>query len=227
MIDYYRFPERRNIWGGAFNGQRFRIKIFHELVEILTPDFIVETGTHRGSTTEYLANIYKIPIYTVELEKRTYGFSVMRLKTYSNVKLHLGDSNSFLKGLLDSPEARAKQGLYYLDSHWKDELPIKNELQLIFSKNISSVVMIDDFKVPDDPGYGFDNYGYREALTLEYIEEILDEFNLHVFLPKCRSSDEDGSRRGCVVLADSKNAKLLSGLITIRAWNSVTEKVSI
>ena len=59
--------------------------------------------------------------------------------------------------------------------------------------------MIDDFKVPNDPGYIYDNYGPERALT----ETILPEEPLRgwtVFYPAVPSNEETGARRGSCVL---------------------------
>src|SRR5262245_36619534 len=54
-IEYALHPDRGIAWGGAFNGQRFRQNLFHNLVEKFAPVAIIETGTYHGTTTEFLA----------------------------------------------------------------------------------------------------------------------------------------------------------------------------
>jgi hypothetical protein len=66
--------------------------------------------------------------------------------------------------------------LFYLDAHWNDDLPLEEELELIFSVHPHAVVMIDDFQVPDDPGYQFDEYGPGKALTPALITPVVSEF---------------------------------------------------
>src|SRR5436190_4416368 len=46
--------ELQACWGGAFNGQEGRRALFVDLIERLKPAAIVETGTFRGSTTEWM-----------------------------------------------------------------------------------------------------------------------------------------------------------------------------
>ena len=75
----------------------------------------------------------------------------------------VGFSNGALNGL---------SGLtvfFYLDAHWNDDLPLADEIDIIFSRCPWAVVMIDDFEVPSDPGYQFDDYGPGKALVLGYI----------------------------------------------------------
>ena len=62
--------------------------------------------------------------------------------------------------------------------------------------------MIDDFQVPHDPGYGFDDYGPMcGRLTIDFIEDLIAEYDLSVCFPAFASVDETGSKRGCVILA--------------------------
>lgn len=78
MIDYYRFSESRESWGGPFNGQKFRQRMFLELVQRIGFSAIVETGTFRGTTTDHLYRSSQLPVYTVELNARYYGYAKLR-----------------------------------------------------------------------------------------------------------------------------------------------------
>jgi hypothetical protein len=60
--------------------------------------------------------------------------------------------------------------------------------------------MIDDFQVPFDPGYGYDDYGPGKALTFEYIAPAIAENGLCALYPATPSGEEDGMRRGCIIL---------------------------
>jgi hypothetical protein len=60
--------------------------------------------------------------------------------------------------------------------------------------------MIDDFEVPDDHGFGYDDYGPGKALNAAYIGPLVEAHDLAVFYPSARSQEETGHRRGCAVL---------------------------
>ena len=57
----------------------------------------------------------------------------------------------------------------YLDAHWAEELPLAEELCIVASAWTRCVVMVDDFQVPGDSGYAYDDYGPGLALTEDYL----------------------------------------------------------
>jgi hypothetical protein len=64
-----------------------------------------------------------------------------------------------------------------------------------------AVEAIDDFQVPGDPEYVYDDYGAGKALTPAYIAPMVERFGLVEFFPSTRAKEETGLRRGCIVLA--------------------------
>jgi hypothetical protein len=157
-----------------FNGQRSRQDLFHNLIEKFAPIAIVETGTYLATTTEFMAKT-GLPIFSVESDARNYGLARARLWWHRNVHLLRGDSRAALRTLFHGPlrGARDHKLLIYLDAHWKEDLPLAEELEIIFSGFPNAVVMVDDFHVPFDSGYGYDDYGTGRSLTADYIEPIV------------------------------------------------------
>jgi hypothetical protein len=200
VLDYYRFPHYRQSWGGPLNGQRKRQQMVSVLVEQLNIGAIVETGTYRGTSTYFFSDLCPGPIFTIEVDQRLYSYSRLRLFRRRNVFSILDDSRSGLLRLIGDTRLQGKRILFYLDAHWDADLPLADEIDLVFSNWNEAVVLIDDFQVPDDGGYGFDDYGAGKALTLNYIIKTIDKYQLRVFLPTASSSQETGARRGCVVL---------------------------
>ena len=200
FLDYYRSPRKRESWGGAFNGQEFRRKIFLELVEKFDFAAIFETGTFRGTTTEFMAAHSRATVYTVEAHPRNYGFCRARFRHNDRVRLSLGDSRSFLREQLGRGGFRAAPVFCYLDAHWYEDLPLLDECRIILESATPAVIMIDDFEVRGDPGYTFDDYGPGKRLSLEYLDP-LGRYEVTAFFPACHSQQETGTKRGCVVLA--------------------------
>ena len=200
IIDYYHSPELQLSWGGPFNNQKFRQQIFLELLEIIDFTAIVETGTYRGTTTDFIAKTSHLPVYTVESHPRYYAYSKIRFFNHPNINNYYGDSRVFLRQL--SKHLRQEQILFYLDAHWNDDLPLRKEIQIVFNNWHNALVLIDDFQVPDDRGYSYDDYGEGKALALEYLN-CLEYLNLQKFFPAINSELETGGKRGCVVLAQA------------------------
>lgn len=202
-IDYLRFPEHRAAWGGPFNGQIGRQALFKALVAKIVPASIIETGTFRGTTTQYMTET-GLPIYSVEGLARNYGFSRARLWRKGNVHLYQGDSREVLRLLLaDKLRALRDRTVFaYLDAHWNADLPLREELEIIFNHCPAAVVMIDDFQVPDDAGYQYDDYGPGKSLSPVYIESVLSAYDLDAYYPSMLSLEETGAKRGCVVLGN-------------------------
>jgi hypothetical protein len=151
---------------------------------------------------------FQVPVFTCESSAENFGFAQARLSAIRHVTVTLGDSRDFLRSLLKGPllDARREAVIFYLDAHWNADLPLAEEVDLIFSSCQKAAVLIDDFEVPGDPGYGFDTYGPDLTLSASYIAAAVQEHRLATFYPSTPSSSETGMRRGCVVL--SKDAVL-------------------
>jgi hypothetical protein len=215
-FDYLTKPSLKSIWGGAFNGQVYRRKIFAELVAQLKPTTIVETGSFRGNTTAFMAAT-GIPVHSVEYSDRLYGYVQMRFLLNRHVLVNCDDSRSFLRGLAKKIDAdTASPIFFYLDAHWNEDLPLAEELQIIFNTWKKPVVMVDDFKVPDSD-YCYDDYGDGKALTMDYVNNIADISELTAYFPTAPVEEESGAKRGCVVLASNeKIIQLLEQCKTLR-----------
>jgi hypothetical protein len=221
-LDYVRFPSRVAGWGGPFNGQSARCALFREIVAKLRPRVIVETGTHLGTTTEYMAQA-GLPVFTVEADPRNYGFVRARFWRTGNITLLFGDSRAGLCKLLDGPlrDMAHLTLFFYLDAHWNADLPLAEELEIVFGRCLAAIVMLDDFEVPYDAGYGHDDYGPGKTLTASYIAPAVSRYELQTFYPSTRSIAESGLRRGCVVLAKAAvhgEVLALIPLLRLVAW---------
>lgn len=196
----YRINGIHEAFGGSFNGQQDRRAIFKGALERCQPKAIIETGTYWGSTTQYMAESTTIPIFTVEYNPLDYGTSLERLRPFKHVKVFQGDSRDFLRKIFASGQLPSGPILYYLDAHWEEELPLAEEITLIYDRHKDGIIIVDDFQVPWDEGYTYDDYGPGKALTPEYIAPLVAKYNLAVFYPGGPSSEETGRKRGCVVM---------------------------
>ena len=185
---------------GPFNGQQMRQAIFTQIVTLTQPATIFETGTFRGTSTAFMAETApNAHLYTCELLVNFYRFSSQRLRDVPNVTVVNLDSRTFLKRyvpLFSRPDATS---LFYLDAHWDEEdLPLLQELQIVFAAAPRAVVMIDDFQVWDDNGYAFDDYGPTRTISLRYLAPLAS-LGPRYFFP-ITAAQETGVRRGSVVV---------------------------
>lgn len=215
--DFVKNPKQKEAWEGAFNAQSGRQEIFLELLRVCSFDMILETGTFRGVTTSYMATQSRLPVLSVESEPQLWGYAWARLLFLKNVKLKCMDSRVFLKLAFQKWCNESQNLFFYLDAHWAQSLPLREEVNHIFSKTKHAVIMIDDFFVTDDPGYQFDNYGEGKRLSMDYLG--LPHGLAHVFFPTRPSSLETGAKRGCVVLCASEDKKQeLQKITSLREW---------
>ena len=191
----------------ALNGQRHRRAALEAIITATRPEEIVETGTYRGATTAFLSQRFGLPVHTVERNRYLCLYSQLRLLPARRAHVHHGDSRQLI---VARSERGARPTFFYLDAHWGDHLPLRDEVTFILRHWVEATVCIDDFKVEDDPGYRFDRY--RDgALTLEYLS-LPDEPSVDIYWPAARSGDESGLRRGAVfiVLGDQTRQAITS-----------------
>jgi hypothetical protein len=65
-------------------------------------------------------------------------------------------------------------------------------------------ILIDDFNVPGDEGYAYDDYGQGFALDVRLLSGLPLE-DVFLFFPRISSVEETGRRRGWVVLARGRD----------------------
>jgi hypothetical protein len=212
LVEYCRTGSHSN-WGGPMNGQRLRREAVRRLGGGFGFAFAVETGTYRGTTTAFLADVLGCDVWSVELIVENARFARRRLYGRDDIHLARGDSTAFLRSLPGRvPPGR---GFFYLDAHWEDDLPLWDELAFVLGTWPEAFVMIDDFEVPDDDGYGYDDYGPGKRLHMEALTGLVPD-GCDVWSPTARSEDETGARRGFVLLAPAADREAIAGLGVFR-----------
>jgi hypothetical protein len=178
----------------------------------------VETGTYRGTTTALLGATC-LPVYTTEISPHFFGYAGMRfLFNRSNIHRYREDSRSFLRRLGADPDFPRDDVFFYLDAHWGEDLPLREELEIIFSTWARPVVMVDDFKVPG-MNYIYDDYGPGKVLDVDYIAPVASKIKVEMFFPSVDSLHETGLKRGCVVLCAQESAAIIEQQVkTLRGF---------
>jgi hypothetical protein len=217
LVDYlFRARTFYEMQGGALNGQECRRQLILELMATIPFEHIYETGSFFGSSTAFFAEHFDGRVVTIECNRYYYRFTQLRLRSDANVDVVYADSVAHLRGLANNKSNISALSLFYLDAHWYEDLPLGCELGIVFGAWKRAVVVIDDFEVPNDPGYAFDDYGEGKRLCLSYLAPLGFD-GIQVFFPTAPSHIETGARRGCVVMTNNAEiATRLRGLGSLR-----------
>lgn len=186
--------------GGPMNGQSARCQLVRELAVAKRFEAVVETGAFLGATTEFLRFVFGAPVWTVEVRPRNWAFSAFRLHGLEGVYVHRGDSRALLRELASQRHITSRSTFFYLDAHWYRDLPLWEEVNLILEYWRDPLVLVDDFKVPHDQGYGWDDYGPGARLCLEDLWSHVPHA-CEISFPGIPSEMETGARRGYCLVA--------------------------
>ncbi|MBL8574014.1 MAG: class I SAM-dependent methyltransferase [Hyphomicrobiaceae bacterium] len=198
----------------ALNAMRHRQRVVADIIKAYAPDAVVETGTYKAHSTLFFADRAK-RVFTLELNPDFHAAAVAKLAGRSNVSCLLGSSDEILAG-----DALGLGGddriVFYLDAHWNEHLPLRRELELIRERYRNTIIVIDDFRVDGDDGYGFDDYGpVTGRLTLDYIEPVV-KGTFKAWWPAVASSAETGKKRGWIVLANGSGVACVEGIAGLK-----------
>ena len=208
---------------GPMNGQVHRVAAVTAMLATVPHDLIVETGTHRGTSTVWFRERSKAPIITIEASGRFATYSYQRLRTLPDTRVIHGDSSVWLRRLAKGKKpVTATQPWFYLDAHGGGSLPLRFEMLEVASCWAQFCAVVDDFQVPDDPGYEYGAYGPGFALTTDVLVG-LDLAGTHAFWPSAKAADDTGHRRGMLVLA--RGAAIVEGLRGIGELREDTELI--
>lgn len=160
----------------------------------------IETGTCLGYTTAFLANFYK-EVRTVEVNPEYLEIAkTNRLNDFNNVKTNLGSSSNLMPNLL---AGCGNDTFIFLDAHWQDYCPLKDELQHISNSGIEPVIAIHDFLVPNHPELGYDSTN-GQPFTFEWLKDSFDaiygENNYNYYY----NTKAEGAKRGIIYIEPKK-----------------------
>jgi hypothetical protein len=155
-------------------------------------------------------------VLSYELVPRFAEFSRRRLRKRPHVQIEISDSVNGLKNHVGNP---TDVTLLYLDAHWYNYLPLRDEYALIQEKFPRAIIVVDDFKVPDDAEYTYDDYAPDMQLTLDYLSPSFTT-KPAVFFPAVKAKWETGQRRGSVVITtDTDLAAIIEDKINLlKKW---------
>lgn len=180
------------------NGQERRREAMVALLKAIDPEEIIETGTFFGSTTLLFGEQTDCRVYTVDINRFFSLAARIRAWRRPRIRMMAGESMKLLKER-QRAGAGSRRTFFYLDAHWGENLPLREEVQFILKYWTETLICIDDFRVPDDPGYRFDRYGDKR-LEWDYLQ--LDQGDMmDVYYPTAPSDSDTGLKRGVIYLA--------------------------
>lgn len=202
-----------------FNRQKLRLRVFREINQLIPFDNYIETGAYLGLTTHFLGTIARTrgaSVHSCEINDYYYSIACRTAGDLENVQLHHENSVDFLKSL--SLRIMKAVNFVYLDAHWNTYLPLRDELGVLTNWS-NSVVMVDDFKVPFDEGFGWDKYDNEREICMRYIEDSIG--TNAVYFPNYSAAEEGvGIARGyCVIPMSEHIANILDGVRLLRRHN--------
>jgi hypothetical protein len=144
---------------------------------------VIETGTYLGYSTYLFSGIFE-KVETIEADELLYKSSSYWLnRLRQNINTHNGNSGEKLSSILSENKSRA---LIFLDAHWSGGIttqkhgicPLIDELKLIFSFSNEHIVVVDDIRCMDSPGYPnfkqiFDCVPFGKKITIEHDTMII------------------------------------------------------
>ena len=131
----------------------------------------------------------------------------------------MNDSKNIESILKEKKIDNANRVFFYLDAHHENDYPLLDELKFITSFYNNNLILIDDFQVPGDDGYGFDSFNGKK-LNLNLISSSLIGEN-YIYFPKVSSKIETGRLRGYVLITnDEEIRKKLDSISELYFYNN-------
>jgi hypothetical protein len=144
-------------------------------VETVRPGIWIETGTHCGWTSHWVASRWpELPLETVECSDHYIRIARENLGGLPNVTMHEGDSATWLPERIKSLPKNVLP-LFWLDAHWYRPVPILRECAAVATLD-RYLCIIDDFDFRTEPPFsgdgGEETFDYK-MLNLEYVAPFL------------------------------------------------------
>lgn len=186
----------------GFNRECIRAYILWRVFQHFRCTAFVETGTGYAKTAGFARRAFKTTVLTCEVNISNYLISRLNLVWASQVLISSLNSPDFLRKVCSQSQIGSNP-MFYLDSHWHEYMPLPDELLIIAECCERGIVVIDDFFIPADPRFGYDQYqGCGLRIDLNIIDTTLTarREDVLVYLPVYDPSKEpQGGARGMAV----------------------------
>ncbi len=158
-------------------------------------------------------------IHSVDIDQYSYESAKKIFHSNPNIHLYHSSSEKFLTSLLNREIDRNRVDhnyLFFLDAHWGEYWPLRDELKII-CKLRKYIIVIDDFMVPgkSNPSFpngffGFDIYK-GQILNWSYICDLFTAVQVKIFYP----SQPNRDHRGWVLITHGYSESELAFLKTL------------
>lgn len=159
----------------GFHGDEYLLSLVDHLAS--NSNIFFETGSNVGSTLAYVASNYPwLRCLSCEPDKAAFQQASVNAGKYVNAELFNGTSQQFIEHLSKNESGIfSEQCFFWLDAHgYGFEWPLKKELEFITGRFSSAYILIDDFKVPEQEHFGYDQY-QEQVCSYDFIKSALSQ----------------------------------------------------
>lgn len=179
----------------GFEGDLFLKLEFEKVIQRNEIEAVIETGTFHGNTTKQLSKMVRF-VHSIEVNPENFAIASNNCKHIDNVGIYLGSSEKMLQDIFKKVNLENKF-LFFLDAHWEDYNPLRDELKVIKESGLRPCIIIHDFKVPNKP-FGFDTYKGQDY-ELSWIKDLL----IDIYGPDFKyyyNEQAEGANRGVIFI---------------------------
>lgn len=170
----------------GFHGDKYLL----ELVEYLSQQGVshfIETGSNVGTTFAYFAKNYPdVDCFTCEPDDKAFQILEKNTVGLNNTNLYHMTSQKFMEELKcrgDFKHITNTKVLFWLDAHsYGYEWPLQDEVSFIFDNFKNAYILIDDFKVPHNNTFTYDQYK-DQLCAHEYIKDSIGSNIYELYYP--------------------------------------------
>lgn len=164
-----------------FHNDRYYADFIKLISRNINVSSVVETGTYLGHGTQWLSECFKQNyVYTCEIMTNIYVRAKNNLANYPNVAVFNQDSIDLLN-YLKLEKSLGNKPFFFLDAHWYKKWNLTQEVKHIADNYDKAIILIDDFKVPNNPEFKYDTYDGKEC-SMELIEPFLNKKKKYNFI---------------------------------------------
>lgn len=196
-----------NFFDVGFHGDKYLIEVASEYLNNAT--HFLETGTNVGSTLQFVAKQFpKVQCLSCEPDPGAFAEAQKNTAGHNNVRIKNCDAISFLHGAEEELPARGSGLVCWVDAHGHGfQWPLREEIKFLTERFPEAAIFIDDFKVPGNDLFGYDQYDGQEC-SIDYIHDSIVGDNLVAVFPSYsqHTSKHHPLRGWCLIRKSDKPA---------------------